>query len=192
VVTVNPCAWLISEMRHLSRISTPALLHSCSSAAMISGALNAEHLACLFFVIGNVVFLDEREEIAGCKARKCRSAEVGVPGKIVVRGDIHIREIAASTPETRILEPVFSAWSSTRTDRSRLPHSMAHKRPDAPAPIMMTFFFTGIELPAFTVPPAGTSVIPWTYRDRRGGKYAAAICDSDNINFFKTRSYEEN
>ncbi len=47
-------------------------------------------------------------------------------------------------PEMRIFSPAALAWSMTSTRRPRLPASMAHIMPAAPAPITMTSnAFTG-------------------------------------------------
>ena len=42
-------------------------------------------------------------------------------------------------PEIRIFSASFVAWSINKTDRPRLPASIAHIMPAAPAPIIATF-----------------------------------------------------
>ena len=46
--------------------------------------------------------------------------------------------VAAPPPEVRIFSASFLAWSSTNTRRLRLPASIAHINPAAPAPMITT------------------------------------------------------
>ena len=76
-------------------------------------------------------------------------------------------------PEMRTFEPVRGPWSSTSTDRPRRAHSMAQNRPEAPAPMMMTFF---VVCEVTTDPEAcGKETVVRqclrTVRPNRGGSY---------------------
>jgi hypothetical protein len=60
----------------------------------IAGALDAEYLACLFFVILDTVFFNEGENMAGRETGEGGLAKVRVSGAVVVGGHVEVREIA--------------------------------------------------------------------------------------------------
>jgi len=100
----------------------------------------AEQLAELFFVVWDAVLFDQFQESIGAVTSKGRFGEVGIPGDEVVRAGVKIGEIAAAAAGDENLLPMRSACSMTRTRLPRLPASMAHIRPAAPAPRMMALY----------------------------------------------------
>jgi hypothetical protein len=107
---------------------------------MISRALPSQKLAEFFFVITNVVFSDERDEVCGRVACKRGFAEIRI-GRYNFRARVCVREIAAPAAGDSDFLPTLPACSSTSTLRPRLPASIAHINPAAPAPIITTSIF---------------------------------------------------
>jgi hypothetical protein len=56
----------------------------------------AKELAEGFFVIGNAVLFDQRNEISGSEARQCGFSEVGIRGEKIFWCGVNVGEIAAA------------------------------------------------------------------------------------------------
>jgi hypothetical protein len=85
----------------------------------------AEELAERFLVPADAMALDEGDEVLR-------------PVWILVK-------LQRPPPEMRIFSPGALAWSMTSTRRPRLPASMAHIMPAAPAPMITTSCFSATE-----------------------------------------------
>ena len=148
-------------------IDTPACLHSATSMARISFDDPSQN-SCpgRLLVIGDAMFLNQRNEIPLCIPAQGGNTKVRVGGDEACRFAMQIREVTAATTRHEYFLPILLEPSSTATRRPRLPAAIAHMSPAAPPPTMMTSkSFTG-ELAA----PA---------RPLMPGKYAAA--DNDHM-----------
>ena len=98
----------------------------------------AEQLAERLLVLGDAVALDQRDEVALRVAAQRRDAEVRIGRDEVLRAGVEVGEVAAPAAGDADLLAGRARWSSTSTERPRLPASMAHIMPAAPAPITTT------------------------------------------------------
>jgi hypothetical protein len=124
--------------------ASPAALFVEHGENLPGGAI-AEKLAQGLLVIGNGVLRDQRHEIGGGVAGERRFGEVRVGGDKIFRPAIEVGEIAAPAAGDEDFFPMRGAWSCRHTRRPRLPASMAHISPAAPAPKTMAskVCFTG-------------------------------------------------
>ena len=91
-----------------------------------------------FLVISNPMLLDQRHKIRRRVARQRRLGKMRIRRNKILRPTFGVSEIATASPEIRIFFPARSVCSITATRRPRLPASMAHINPAAPAPSINT------------------------------------------------------
>ena len=100
----------------------------------LARAAVAEKLAESLFVVGDAVPLDERDEIRRLVTRQRRSAKSRLPGKVILRPGVQVREVAASTPgDQDFLADAFRPFEHTHPPSSCSGDGRAHqpRRPRA-------------------------------------------------------------
>ena len=61
------------------------------------GTVVAKQLPVVAFMIGNVVFFQQADEVLRCEARQCGTTKMGILGQIVFWFDLSVGEVAASS-----------------------------------------------------------------------------------------------
>src|SRR5262249_46486643 len=92
-----------------------------------------EKLAQRFFVIGNLVLLDECDEVLWLVARQSRPRKVRIRRKEILRRAMNIREVAApAAGDQNFLSNLFRAFEDGDTTAAF--SSLTHTPPPAPPP----------------------------------------------------------
>jgi hypothetical protein len=82
--------------------------------------------------------IDHLDEVVLGEAAQGRQGETRIFAQKLAPPVPRLVKLQRPPPEMRIFSPGARAWSITRTRRPRLPASMAHIMPAAPAPTIRT------------------------------------------------------
>src|SRR5438552_5617060 len=139
VLIVDSPSFVISVTLQSTIILTPASSHSSCSILTISFAEELQNNCPSFFSWYLILCFSTSEMktlgvyLAKADLQKCGFSEIKLSDVVLIFVKLHL-----PPPEIKIFLPIFSADSITKTLRPRLPASIAHISPAAPAPMIIT------------------------------------------------------